>query len=51
MAMRGLIGVPISAAIPFTFRSWSTPEGLPENQVTARAQTRAGDWWVARRTD
>jgi ligand-binding sensor domain-containing protein/signal transduction histidine kinase len=46
VAVLWLIAPPVSAALPFTFRSWSTHDGLPENQVTALAQTRDGYLWV-----
>jgi ligand-binding sensor domain-containing protein/signal transduction histidine kinase len=47
-------GTPASAAgpgmgpgeLPFTFRSWQTEQGLPQNYVRALAQTRDGCLWV-----
>src|SRR5260221_7936517 len=32
--------------LPFTFRSWQTEQGLPQNVVRALAQTRDGCVWV-----
>ena len=32
--------------LPFTFRSWQTDQGLPQNYVRALAQTRDGCLWV-----
>ena len=50
---RGLIAVLLccgwlncSAELPFTFRVWTTHQGLPENQVTCLLQTRDGYLWV-----
>ncbi len=34
------------ADLPFTFRAWTTHQGLPENQVTCLTQTRDGYLWV-----